>query len=193
VQFIPYKEFLDEVRSAGVAANQSGGQVMFTLTSADGALQPARVRIGSGSAPGASEQDDRSVVSSAERLPELIERLFHKARVAEVAVAPAQAWRNILDVALYDLAQDEDWLTVDAEASLHQNGRDPLLLASSEYQVLRLLAGAVLKNGQGDNSRDFTAVAPGSPMVVEFHAAGFAVVWCASEAVADEVAAALAT
>lgn len=188
MQFFPYKEFLAEVKPAGVVPRPQGERVYFSLETRSGS--PAGLLFGDTVAFDADAPDSRRFDASRERLPALLESLFHKAHVSDVAIIPAGKWRDLLNVALYELAKDEAWLEIDAEASLHQNGRDPLLLEPGDHHVLARLAGALLESEDAADG-DFTAVALGSPMLVEFRQKGAVVAWCASAAIADEIADAL--
>ncbi|RMD66018.1 MAG: hypothetical protein D6824_01605 [Planctomycetota bacterium] len=185
MQFLPLNELLDELRDAGVRSRISEEEgLRFALTGE----HAAKVCLGTDEEE-ARRLDARFVRVGRDEAATLLERLFHKAHVSDVAVAPCASWRPILDAALYELAQDEAWLEIDAEASLHQNGRDPLLLGPDERRLLTVLARGALD--AGDAHAGFTAVGLGSPLLIELRCDGSLLVWCESQALADELAGAV--
>lgn len=187
MQFLPFNELLEELRNAGVRSRVSEEEgLRFALTGE----QAAKLYLGEDEQE-AQRLEARFVRVDREQVAALPERLFHKAHVSDVAVAPCATWRPILDAALYELAQDEAWLEIDAEASLHQNGRDPLLLGPDERRVLTVLARGALETG--DAKAGFTAVGLGSPLLVELRCDGSLLVCCESQALADELAGAAAS
>lgn len=194
MEFLDYKEFVNTLRENHVAPRAEGDLVRFEIEGAPGkAVAPAqRLRFAPKGSPNVSA-DVRMIITPRERLPDVLDALIHSARISEVAIIPAGQWRTLMDLVAYELASDESWLDVDAEASLHLNTRDPLLLNPPDLHILRTLTGALLSAveaaGGGEPTQDLTIVAPGSTLIFELDHAGAVNVQCANASVADHLAA----
>lgn len=118
------------------------------------------------------------------------EALVARAHLGEIALIPASRWRGFLDLAAFELAEDQAWLEVDAEASLHQNGRDPLVLLASSRHVVSTVAGALFKVASGPE-HDLTIVGMDAPIIIELRHEPRLRLICSSEGVADNILAKL--
>ncbi|MEO1131011.1 MAG: hypothetical protein AAFX05_15065, partial [Planctomycetota bacterium] len=103
---------------------------------------------------------------------------------SEVGLIPAATWRSILDVAAFDLASDEMWLDIDAEAAMHQTGRDPLLLIPSDRPLIKTIIDALMAHGDAPQ-HGLHIIALEAPFVMSVSHEGRLNVWCANDAVAD--------
>ena len=86
------------------------------------------------------------------RVPQLAEDLIHTLHLDEVLLIPARTWGSVVNLIAYELAEDESWLSVDAEASLHQNGRDPLQLGPPDLSLVTAMCEALMKHGENEDA-----------------------------------------
>src|SRR5690606_23716183 len=115
-----------------------------------------------------------TISDPAECLPQLVEDLLHKHKVNEALVIPVGYWRAVCDLLAIELATDTSWQDIDAEASLHLNTRDPLLITPRDFHIIPVMLRALLRSTPDDTSgeHDLTFVAAGVGMVLEFRTSG---------------------
>jgi len=196
VEFLEYKAFVDELRTGHVVPSGHADLTRFSIETPDDTDNPRvqihRLLFAPAALCGDVGEGVRVIETPAEQVPERLDALIHAARLPEVAIIPAGLWRTVMDLVAYELATDESWLDVDAEASLHLNTRDPLLLLPPDLHILRTLASALLtavqNAGGGEPAQDLSIVAPGSAMVFELDHRGAIRVQCANGNVADHLA-----
>lgn len=102
-------------------------------------------------------------------LPAAAMHLIHKAKLDESVLIPSITWRPVLDTLAFDPDRHEDWLEVDADAALHQNGRDPLLLVPHQLHIVERTLTALMDGASGPE-HGLTLVSATSPFVLEFAA-----------------------
>lgn len=100
-------------------------------------------------------------------LPVAAMHLIHKAKLDESVLIPSVTWRPVLDTLAFDPQRHEDWLEVDADAALHQNGRDPLLLVPHQLHIVERTLAALIEGASGPE-HGLTLVSATSPFVLEF-------------------------
>ena len=190
MEFIGHKEFFDALKPSGVRVEtEHPGPARCVLTPGEPAgLSPSVVIFGEsenhpGDPPGA-----RRVAAETGALPALISAILRKEHLREVALCPAMVWAPIVDLVAFDLAQDERWSDIDAEAALHLRTRDPLLLDAADLRLCETIAGAVFEHGEPD-THDFAVVAIGAPLTLNVLQRGRLVVWCGNPALADVIGA----
>lgn len=175
MEFLSAKELFPEFRAAGVVEVPSDGLLRFDMRPSD---KPARevhhAAVGSKAALARLGVEGVTVDRASERLPGLVEDILHKHRVAEVFIVPVGQWRDVCDTLSMELASDESWLEIDADAALHLNTRDPLALSTRDFHILPLMLGALCRAAGDDSSgrHDMTILAPGVGIVLEFSPAG---------------------
>jgi hypothetical protein len=197
VEFLNYKATLAELRPSGLVEIPEGDNealLRFSLASNGKTVKAThRAAIGSEAAlahAGAVETAT-TIADPAESLPQLVEDLLHKHKVNEALVFPVGHWRAVCDLLAYELAADTSWQDIDAEASLHLNTRDPLLITPRDYHIIPLMLGALIRSAPDDASgeHDLTFVAAGVGMILEFRTSGAVVMTAANPSFCAEMAA----
>lgn len=200
MEFILHNELLETIKPLGMQEVTARGLTRFILkpTTAQ-AWSPRTIQFGIGESdreldpPGDGSGGTgvspiiRVVSADADALPSLIDSIIHKEHLNEVALFPATEWRPIVDQVAFDLAGDEHWNDIDAEAALHLHSRDPLLVESKHIRLVKKIAASVLAGGT-PGAHDFSIVALGAPLVMNFEQRGRLTVWCSNDAMADVVA-----
>ncbi|MEM9082210.1 MAG: hypothetical protein AAGB34_01345 [Planctomycetota bacterium] len=130
-----------------------------------------------------------TVVKDASGLGAAAEKVLGVLHVGEAILIPAKRWRDVLDVAAFDLATHEEWLDVDSEATLHQNRRDPLAVPPFQKHIVGALLNACAEHGESEGSNLFVTTM-GSKLVIEAHYEGYLRVHLVSDAVLDTLLAA---
>lgn len=183
MEFIGFQEAEPLLRESGIAVTQDHGaeRVRYEL----GGAHRACVVVSSNGVgpPVAGEQ---RVDVGREGFGAALERIVQRVHPVELAMIPAGTWQDILDAAAFDLAQDEMWLEIDAEAAFHQKNRDPLLMLQKNRHLIRTLADAIVANAAKEE-QGFVLAALGMPFLVEVSHEGSARVWCADPGVAEGV------
>ncbi len=196
MEFLNYKATLAELRPAGLVDIPEGDSeaiVRFSLESNGKSVKAAhRAAIGSEAAlkhAGAVETAT-AVPDPAESLPQLVEDLLHKHKVNEALIIPVGQWRAVCDLLAIELAADPSWQDIDAEASLHLNTRDPLLITPRDFHIIPSMLGALIRATPDDASgeHDLTFVAAGVGMVLEFRTSGALVMTAANPSFCAEMA-----
>jgi len=191
MEFLDYNQMLDEAKSFGVIERPQGEHHMrFGLTAAPPHTVEAQTVLFA--PPGQAtdiDPDARVVACPREQLAELTDTIIHKVHLKQVALIPVHSWGEIVNLVAFDLASEEAWNDIDAEASLHQNTRNPLLIDSRNMHLVQRIIAALLEHGE-HAEHDLTIVAIGAPLLIELNQPGELRVICGSEAVADNLASA---
>ncbi len=116
-------------------------------------------------------------------LPQRIEDVLHASGIAEAAIIPRGQWRDILDLAAFELATDEHWQDIDAEAALHMNGRDPLAILPHRFHIVQTMVKSIIENGDSEKE-SLAIIASDAPITVEVRHDGTATLRCMHEATA---------
>lgn len=112
-----------------------------------------------------------------EQLSSIAGKLIHGARIQEIVMIPRGTWRALLDLLAFELADDPHWLEVDADASLHQNGRDPLGFTVKSRHLIERILSTILEKGSGPE-HDVAIASLDSPFTIEFEQRGRLVLQC---------------
>ncbi len=196
MEFLNYKATLAELRPSGlvdIPEGDSESLVRFSLASNGKTVKSThRAAIGARAALDRAGAVETATVipHPAESLPQLVEDLLHKHKVNEALVIPVGQWRAVCDLLAFELAADTSWQDIDAEASLHLNTRDPLLITPRDYHIIPLMLGALIRATADDASgeHDLTFVAAGVGMVLEFRTCGAVVMTSANPSFCAEMA-----
>ena len=184
MEFLDYNETLAHLKPHAVVPRAEGKEdarlVRFFLE--DEQRAPIKVTVGS-----TKDDDQYSVARDRADLGDIAEAIVAGLHIDEIAIFPTSRWREILDLVAFDLAEDETWLEVDAEAAMHQNGRDPLVLIPRDRHLLVTLINALMNHAEA-STHDLSVVAMDAPVIIQVGHAGILTVWCANEAMADKIA-----
>lgn len=188
MEFLDYKKAAKELSELGVIERPDGDLMRLALDDdVESISEPALLTVG----PTRPEDSPRHIECERAKLGEIIAAFAHSTRTPETLVIPASTWRTIIDLVAYELASDEAWLEVDAEASLHQNGRDPLSLLPPDLHLLETLAGAMAKTieaaGEAKPTEDIYIVTMGVPVIFCLSHTGVLRIQCPAPAIADQI------
>lgn len=121
-----------------------------------------------------------------ERAGEVLEHILHKLHLAPLLMLPIGRWREVFDVVTPVLADNEQWMAIDSEATIELNTRDPLICELRDLHLLRAVVDSVLMHsetlGQG-----LSIAAVQAPLLVEVEPAGGVLLTIGNEGLADEV------
>ena len=121
-----------------------------------------------------------------ERAGEVLEHILHKLHVEPVLILPIGRWRSVFDVVTPVLADNEQWMGIDSEATIELNTRDPLLFELRDLHLLRSVVETVLKHSETlDQGISIAAIQ--APILVEVDPAGGVLLTIGNEGLADEV------
>lgn len=184
MEFLDYNEIITHLKPQGVVerAEGEGEDQIYRLTLDDSDQKPSTVVIG-----GVQDSGSESIAKDRSALGDAAEAVVSGMHIDEIAIFPTRRWREILDLVAFDLAEDEAWLEVDAEAAMHQNGRDPLILVPRDRHLLTTLINALMNHADAPQ-HEITVVAMDAPVVIHAGHTGILTVWCANEAMADKIA-----
>lgn len=121
-----------------------------------------------------------------EKAGEVLEHILHKLHLAPLLILPIGKWRPVFDLITNALTENEQWMTIDAEASIQLNTRDPLLCEPRDLHLLREMVNVVLRDGE-ELQQGFSIAAVQSPILVEIAPAGGILLTIGNEGLADEV------
>ena len=96
------------------------------------------------------------------RLDEILSRLS----LDQLLLVPTGKWSDILDAVAFGMAEVEAWQEFDHVATVHRNGRDPVLCHSADLPLLRRLIEVLARDGEGDQ-QSLQVLTPSSRMVLE--------------------------
>jgi hypothetical protein len=188
VEFLPYAQVRRTLADHGIVEQVEGDRLRLALrdSATKGAARAACVVFGEGGLRNGA----RRIPMPADRAGETAERLLHKAHINDFVMIPAERWRPILDVIAFDLANNPDWHEVDADASLHQNTREPLGMMARQRALVREMLDSLHRNAPA-GACDVTIAALDSPFVLEACPRGTLTLQC-PEAIAETLVHALA-
>jgi len=181
VDFLAYAKALPVIEELGVEAEEVDGVVRFTI------VDDRCCTLNIGANPPDGENADQSLPAPAENLPRLCDEVFHCLSINEVAMIPRKSWREVLDLTAFDLATVERWLDIDAEASLHQNSRDPLFVSRDEHETLETMVRSLLTNAEGIEQSISVLASGGTALVVDVLPPDRLFVQCVGKGIADRV------
>lgn len=186
MEYLSYSTVRDRFSDLLLSEHPSDETVRLALVLPD--ETPTRVVFGE-PAPDGEEPGKhvRRIERALDALVPTIDGVLHRLHITEVGVFPVGNWRGVLDLAAFELATDEHWNDFEAEASMHMNGRDPLMFRSDEYAILTKIASSVMEHGDSA-ALDLMLISLDTPFLMEVRQAGGITVWCANESIADEVA-----
>lgn len=173
MEFLQYSSSVKALDKTGVVPREAEGLVWFEVED-----EEREVRTIS------TKPDGGDLIIAEERLPGIADEVMHLLHAGDVLVIPAGDWRGIIGLAAFELAQYEHWLDIDAEASLHESGRDPLLITPDEREVLDALIKSMVEMGDGDR-HGLNILSIGSPTVLAVHPPSQVRVECVGEGIAN--------
>lgn len=187
MEFFDYKRACQELKGIGIIPNAQGEAVRFTLEQGpevEADDDAAAIVVGDASvvddAPGGAAHH----AVDKDRVPQLAEDLVHVLHLDEVLIVPVKKWGGVVNLVAFDLAEDESWLSIDAEAAVHQNSHDPLQLGPPDMSLVPAMCKALMEHGENDEA-DLTIVATGAPLIIEFRHQGALVVHCGHAGMRD--------
>jgi hypothetical protein len=159
VEFVVPSEVASSLRSRGLVLPSDAET---GLAGFDHAKPSVEVRIGKGA------RGELAIDAPSGRVAQVLEIVLHKLRLAPIYLVPAAPWRNAFDLLREPLAEHERWMTIDAEAIVEQNTRDPLLVEPGDLHLLRDMIEALLAAPEADDAlHGIAIVAPGPPVVAQ--------------------------
>lgn len=181
MDFLAYAKALPVIEKLGVEADEQDGMVQFTI------VDDRSCTLNIGANPPDSEQADRTLDASTESLPRMCDEVFHALNINEVALVPRTSWREVLDLTAFDMATVERWLDIDAEASLHQNSRDPLFVSRDEHETLETMVRSLLTNAEKPAQSISVLASGGTALVVDVLPPDRLYAQCVGKGVADRI------
>lgn len=121
-----------------------------------------------------------------DRAGEVLEHILHKLHVAPLLILPIGRWRAVFDVVTPALADNEQWVAIDSEATVELNTRDPLMCDLRDLHLLRALVDTVLAHAE-TLEQGISIAAIKAPLLVEIEPAGGVLLTIGNESLADEV------
>jgi len=187
VEFVPYNEAKAWLTELGALERKDGDSIRLVLD-ADAVSKTRPGEIVQATIGEASDErrDERHVDAKAETLGEIAEGILHKSHLNQILLIPVGQWRSVLDLLAFSLADDEDWLDIDAEASLHQNSHDALMIQPRQRHIIPKIVNALIESGD-DPSHDLTIASVESPLLVEVRPSGTLRLSCLGRDVADQL------
>ena len=121
-----------------------------------------------------------------EKAGEVLEHILHKLHLAPLLILPLGKWRPVFDLITNALTHNEQWMAIDAEATIELNTRDPLLCEPRDLHLLREMATVILRDGV-ELAQGISIAAIQSPILVEVEPLGGILLTIGNEGLADEV------
>ncbi len=121
-----------------------------------------------------------------ERAGEVLEHILHKLHLAPLLILPITKWRSVFDLVTPALTDNEQWISIDSEASIELNTRDPLVCEPRDLHLLRAVVEVVLRDGE-ELKQGISIAAIQAPLLVEVEPAGGVLLTIGNEGLADEV------
>ncbi|MFG0328752.1 MAG: hypothetical protein ACF8PN_02530 [Phycisphaerales bacterium] len=167
MEFIQYQEVFPALKQQGIVEAKDDENLIRLEVEPSDKLKTIHIKDPASETP--PYPDARVFERSREELARLIDAILNKIHLTEVLVVPVGTWRDIIDCAAYELAEDEAWLEMDAIAAVHQNTRNPLAVTRGETNVLIDMIAALVKNAES-SKQDLTITSDVRPMLIEvFH------------------------
>ena len=117
---------------------------------------------------------------------EVLEHILHKLHLAPLLILPIAKWRPVFDLVTPALTENEQWISIDSEASIEMNTRDPLVCEPRDLHLLRAVVEVVLGDGE-EMAQGISIAAIQAPVLVEVEPAGGVLLTIGNEGLADEV------
>lgn len=121
-----------------------------------------------------------------EKAGEVLEHILHKLHLAPLLVLPIAKWRPVFDLVTPALTENEQWISIDSEASIEMNTRDPLVCEPRDLHLLRAVIEVILRDGE-EMAQGISIAATQAPVLVEVEPAGGILLTIGNEGLADEV------
>lgn len=121
-----------------------------------------------------------------EKAGEVLEHILHKLHLAPLLILPIAKWRPVFDLVTPALSENEQWISIDSEASIEMNTRDPLVCELRDLHLLRAVVEVILRDGE-EMSQGISIAAIQAPVLVEIEPAGGVLLTIGNEGLADEV------
>ncbi|MEM1165705.1 MAG: hypothetical protein AAGI30_05375 [Planctomycetota bacterium] len=186
MEFLDYSQTAEQLGRGGLRLSEHGEDETSLL---DIAVSHDELRTlvitASGGTPPSDLPCDASI-EAGEDLGQAGEAVLALMHLAETLVFPTGRWRDVLDVAAFELASQDRWLDIDSEATLHQNRRDPLLIPPADKHILGVLMRACADLGEGPGS-NLLVTSFDAPLVIQSHHEGYLLVQCVSDPVLDNL------
>lgn len=191
MEFFDYKRACQELKGLGILPDEQGESVRFTLGQHDDG-DSAAIVIGDTSLIADPPAGADHTPGEREQIPQLAEDLIHMLHLDEVFIIPVKQWGGVVNLVAFDLAEDESWLSIDAEAAIHQNSHNPLQIGPHDMGLIPSLCRALMEHGENDEA-DLTIVATGAPLIIEFRHQGALLVHCGHAGMRDTLLGSLAS
>ncbi|MDC0428996.1 hypothetical protein OAL71_00305 [Phycisphaerales bacterium] len=121
-----------------------------------------------------------------EKAGEVLEHILHKLHLAPLLILPIGKWRPVFDLITNALMENEQWMAIDAEATIELNTRDPLMCEPRDLHLLKEMVNVILRDGE-EMPQGISIAAVQSPILVEVEPAGGILLTIGNEGLADEV------
>lgn len=190
VEFIQYVDALKPLSEIGVREIRGEGSQWKRFDLVAG-KDVHRLHLCCGAEHIPKESAGETVHVSRERLPELVLHVLNRLRLHDVLLIPFSPWRKTFDAVAFNLADNKAWQEVDAMASVELNSHDPLQCDCGDFNTMKSLMTALLKDGDSPD-QSLTIVAPRTPILMEFCPQGRVTIAFGNPAVARELSAELA-
>lgn len=177
MEFLPAEQVRRTLEEHGVAEHAEGDRVRLVLRHVGGRASGGRRVVHMGPDNNGASAGEEFVRVGADRLPEAVERILHKAQVNDFVLMPVEKWGPVLDLLAFDLTSEACWLEVDADASLHKNTRDPLGMTSKHRRLVRLIARSLFSRSPGPEC-DVVIAALDAPFLLELRHVPAVVLHC---------------
>ena len=190
MEFLPYSEVLSALDAVGIQPQADGDDLIRFELNPSATARAATISVEQLHLRPGIDPDSHNIDLPTERLAAAVDHLVYHAHLGEAIVIPVGKWRNILDLAAFELAKDEDWIDIDAEATLHQNSRDPLAVRPKKRKVVSTMVEVLVSSGTEPN-HDLTITAVDVPIVIEVRHDPAVIVTCAVPGLIDSLATAV--
>ena len=141
----------------------------------------------------ANQPDHEVDVADAEKLSvprekagEVLEHILHKLHLAPLLILPIGKWRPVFDLITTALMENEQWMAIDAEATIELNTRDPLMCEPRDLHLLKEMANVILRDGE-ELPQGISIAAIQAPILVEVEPKSGILLTIGNEGLADEV------
>lgn len=161
MEFVGFAEVWTELKARGLVERERGDRSL--RLGIDPGRHPVTVRLG-GTPDGAP---DLCVPCDGERAAAALETALHKLHLASLYVIPIGRWREVFDALSFGLAAHDAWREIESQASLQQNGRDPLLCAPRDLHLLREMVRLLIVEGEPNAGQTISIIATGQLLVAD--------------------------
>lgn len=180
MEFLEHDIIADDLALQSAAETKRGETFRYALKDEEGVSRRLVIGVGMADDGADAHACDR------DRLAEFAGEVLARLHFAEVVAVPVTTWRDVLDIASFDLAENEEWADIDAEAAIHVATRDPLSILPPDRPLARALFEAVLRHAD-EPKHDLSVVALDAPFVMEVRHNGSLWIQCANETAADTI------